>query len=289
MTKQNVLVPAALMRRAEKLDHELRELAPQWIQADKTRALLGVKIGKLLRVIEDEGLHKYIRKPGSRKGYVSLEEYAKNIFGVKHTQYFTQKKQGELANSGISDETVADIGPRNALILSKVPAERRTPELIRKAVEQPERVFAGTAQAAINEGQPKEKQVVMRVDFFRKWHPEVLKKFEDTVEKYTRLKAVRSIDPDDVGGLTLQEKAILTLCSIADGWADGEECAGKEAAIDLGGPEAQEAATQAEETDSEESYQTEEDLAEAEARAQSLAEIGDEAERRIIVMPSRSA
>jgi hypothetical protein len=290
MAKQNVMVPAALLRRAEKLDSELRHLAPQWLQADKQRALLGVKIGKILTAIEAEGLHKLIRKGNSRKGYVSLEEYAKSIFGVKHSSYFTQKKQGELANSGIPDETVADIGPRNSIILSKVPPERRTPELIEKATKQTEREFAGTAQAAINEGQPKEKQTVMRVEFFRRWHPEVLRKFEDTVEKYTRLKAVRLIDPDDAGGLTLQEKALLTMCSIADGWADGEECARKEEAIDLGGPEAAEAVAQAEEADSEEPYPSEEVLAEAERLEDLTRDTEDNEEHHgVIVMPSRSA
>lgn len=281
MSKQTVLVPAAMLRRAEKMDHALRELAPQWIQADKQRALLGVKIGKMLTAIEAEGLHKYIRKPGSRKGYVSLEEYAKAIFGVKHTQFFTQKTQGELANSGIPDETVAEIGPRNALILAKVPVERRTPELIERAVREPERKFAGTAQEAINKGLPLHKQQVMRVEVYRKWHPVVVQKFEELEERYALLKAVRAIDPANESGMTLREKGTLVGIEIALGWLDGEDCERKEQAIDLGGPEAAEAVAQAEEADSEEQepYQSEQDLAEAE----------EAGERNILVMPAREA
>jgi hypothetical protein len=137
-----------------------------------------------------------------------------------------------------------------------------------------------TAQAATNEGQPTEKQVVMRVDFFRKLHPLVCDKLEATIERYTQLKAVRSVDAEGRAGLTLQEKAIVTLCAIAMGYAEGEECARQEKALDLGAPEAAETVAAETEDDVEdaEAFASEADLEAAEREA---------AARRVIVMPIR--
>lgn len=247
MTKGNVIVPAALIREAESVDREIRATWAERSTHEKAVNKIDVKLGRLWRRVEARGLHKYVHKAGSRKGYASLEEYARSITGQKHTAFFLSKTMASLTEGSnpIPDEQVAAIGPRKSAILAKVPEERRTPELVAKAKSQPEPEFTRTAQAAINADMPLERQRVLRIDFFRRLHPTVHDKLEGTIELYTRLKAVRMVDPDS--GLTLQEKAILSLCAVAEGWAHGEECVAREKAIDLGPQEPTEAQESAEE------------------------------------------
>jgi hypothetical protein len=96
-----------LARKATKLDKQLRF---QWATEKKAR----LEFGKICLEMKREELHRYIRKPGSRKGYQSLWEYIDNV------------TQGEISRSstfvfmGIASLTE---GP-NALSLEAVGAMR---------------------------------------------------------------------------------------------------------------------------------------------------------------------
>src|SRR5712691_9009809 len=74
MAKQENLGPSALVQQAADLDREVKE---QWGTMRKQARV----IGGLFREIKEAGLHKYIRKPGSNRGYQRFEEYVADVTG----------------------------------------------------------------------------------------------------------------------------------------------------------------------------------------------------------------
>ena len=106
----------------------------------------------------------------------------------------------------------------NAIELTRLPSEERTPEIVELAKRTSKRDFPARVQQKLNEKLPPEQQRTPRVDFFRRLHPRVANRLAETIQRFTLLRVVR--DGDRV--LTLQEKAIFAICNAAEQFASEE-------------------------------------------------------------------
>jgi hypothetical protein len=104
---------------------------------------------------------------------------------------------------------------QNACLLGRLNAEQRTPDIVEAAKKTSKREFPTKFQAKLNEYLPPEHRRTPRIDFFRKLHPTVANKLEETIERFSHLPVVRDGDR----GLTLQEKAIYAICNAAEQFA----------------------------------------------------------------------
>jgi hypothetical protein len=106
----------------------------------------------------------------------------------------------------------------NAYELARLPRERRTPELILKAKTTPTLKFKLQVQRIENELRSPEDPKPIRVDFYRKLHPETAEMLQSTIYDFGLLPAVRDGDLKK----TLSEKAIEAICSSALAFAGDE-------------------------------------------------------------------
>jgi hypothetical protein len=214
--------PAAtsLVREAAAMDQQLRS---QW---SKVKNAIGAKrktileFGKLCREMRAKELHRYVPNPGSRKAYVSFEEYVATLTGGEVTRgklYVAIALPGLIEGpNAMTPEDIAEMPQANAIELTRLPSEERTRELVELAKRTSKREFPAKVQQKLNEKLPPEQQKTPRVDFFRRLHPTVIRKLEETIERFTHLPAVRDADV----ALTLQEKAIFAICNAAEQWAN---------------------------------------------------------------------
>jgi hypothetical protein len=215
--KQTIIAPDELIVEAENLDREARRL---WTEMDMhitAAEIISVPFGKIMTRMRNQGLHKFVRKGSSKKGYPTFPEWINSVTGGKMSKssIYMAMGIGEL-NEGpnaIPAEEIAQMPKENAYRLAtSLTPEQRTPEMIEHAKKTPREEFPKRIQEKINEGLPADKQVTMRVDFFRQWHPDVIKRFEQTIERFILLPIVR----DNDRALTLQEKAVLAICFAAE-------------------------------------------------------------------------
>jgi hypothetical protein len=203
------VAPPQLVKKAAQLDKQLREC---WSSIKWSRRIFG----EIVNQIRKEELHKYIAKPGSRKGYPSWWEYVDAVTDgeIKRSTAFINMGIASLTEgeNALPAETVDALPSGNAYQLSKVPAAKRTPELVKKARTQPHHKFVATVQSLKNESLPPEKQKAPLVEFYRRLHPMVATKLEETIARFRRHPIVK----DGLFELTLEEKAIHALCCAAD-------------------------------------------------------------------------
>ena len=212
-------VPATHEREVEDRDKQLRA---QWSKArtatDAARREL-MHFGRLCDEARSLELHKYVRKPGSRKGYVSFEEYIHDLTGgqLSKSNLYNSINLHKLTQgpNALPEEDVAAMPVQNACLLGRLKPEQRTPDLVEAAKKASKREFPAKIQDKLNEDLPAAQQRTPRVDFFRKLHPTVANKLEETIEMFTHLRVVRDGDRE----LTLQEKAIYAICNAAEQFA----------------------------------------------------------------------
>jgi hypothetical protein len=216
-----------------------KQLRAQWDETKRARGAARkqmIRFGHLCDEARELELHKYVRKPDSRKGYVSFDEY---IHDVTEGQVSKSKLYQSIdlyrltqGSNALTQEDVAEMPIQNACLLRRLGPERRTPDIVEAAKKTSKREFPAKVQAKLNEYLPLEQQKMPRVDFFRKLHPTVAQKLEQTIERFTHLPVVRDGDR----GLTLQEKAIYTICNAAEQFASEdlaaeEHCQQREAEV----------------------------------------------------------
>jgi hypothetical protein len=209
----------ALAREAATMDQQLRS---QW---GKVNTSLGtvrkgmLEFGRLCREMRAKELHRYVPNPDSRKGYVSFEEYVEALTGGEVTRgklYLAIALPGLTEGpNALSPEDIAEMPQANAIELTRLPGEERTPEMVELAKRTSKRDFPAKVQQKLNEKLPPQQQKTPRVDFFCKLHPTVKNKLEATIERFTQLPVVRDGDR----ALTLKEKAIFAICNAAEQFA----------------------------------------------------------------------
>ena len=207
-------------KEALSLDKQLRT---QWTEiktAERALRKASIPFGKTCEKMRAMEAHRYIPQPGSRKTYMSFEEYIHGVTGgevSKSTLYIAIAcyKLTEGPNA-LAAEDVAEMPAANAYELyTKLKPEYRTADIVEAAKKTPKRCFSAKIQAKLNEYLPSEQQRIPRIDFFRRLHHTVANKLEETIERFTHLPVVRDGDPD----LTLQEKAIYAICLAAEQFA----------------------------------------------------------------------
>jgi hypothetical protein len=212
------------MRRPQKLIsariEEARQLDKELRLKMGTLKKLTLEVGGILKRMREEELHKYIRKPGSRKGYVDFADYASDATGMSGSSVWMLMKifgmtQGTKPVSPLDIEKMPIV---NAYELSRVPTERRTFELIEEAKKNSTNKFKVKIQEIENEFRSPEEQKPVRVDFYRKLHPQTAEMLENTIHDFCLLPAVRDGDLRK----TLSEKAIESVCSSALSFAGDE-------------------------------------------------------------------
>jgi hypothetical protein len=109
-------------------------------------------------------------------------------------------------------ETVDALSASNAYQLAKLPAEKRTADVVKKAQTQSRNTFVATVQSIKNDALPVEKQRDPKVDFFRRLHPGVAEKLEETIRRFCKLPVIK----DGIFDMTLEEKAIYAMCCAAE-------------------------------------------------------------------------
>jgi hypothetical protein len=211
--REHEKIALALAQEAQKLDKQLREK----ICATKK---LTLEIGRLLRQIREKELHKYLRQPGSRKGYVQFSDYAAEVTGLSGSSIWMAMKVFGLTEglNPVPSRDIEEMPIVNAYELTKIPADKRTPALVEEAKCYPVQKFRIKIQEVQNEVLPPEERRPVLIDFYRKLHPETAQMLEDTIEDFCLLQVVRDCSRDK----TLQEKAIETLCTAALGFAGPE-------------------------------------------------------------------
>lgn len=214
--KQEVLVQSDLVERAQGLDKEARRL---WAEMDghlTAVEIISIPFGKVCTEMRNLDLHKYVRKGGGRKGYPTFPDWIASVTGNKLSKSSLYMAMGlhKLTEgpNALPPEEVVQMPKDNAYRLSTLEPEQRTPEMVDLAKKSTKEEFPKRFQEKLNEGKPLAEQRVPRVDFFRSWYPDVKQKFEETIERFTRLPIVRDSD----GSLTLQEKAVMAICFAAE-------------------------------------------------------------------------
>src|SRR5690349_15806770 len=122
-----------LVQEAAALDTQLRE---QWGKMKK----LARAVGGLFAQIQERKLHRLIKKPGSRKGFSSFEEYASEITGgLAHSTVWVFMRIHRLTQgpNAVPAKDVDEMPQQNAYALSKLQPEERTPEVVEKAKKTP--------------------------------------------------------------------------------------------------------------------------------------------------------
>lgn len=228
------IAPKDLVREAEQADKLFRD---SWVGMKLNRR----EFGRACCWIEEKELHRYIRKDGSRKGYLSFDEYVGIVTGgeCSRTTIFDCKRiykltQGENA---IAPEMVDAMPRKNQLRLSQIPPKKRTPKVVEKARKLPVQKFAVVAQSILNDELPPEKQRAPMEDVRLRIHATAAAELKSTMDDFKLLPVVKDGDR----ALDLESKAIFAICQAARSWASEHIKAAKEK-IDRENPEIPEAA-----------------------------------------------
>ena len=194
---------AEFVEKATALDAELRE---QWARMKK----LARVVGGLFKEIRENQLHKFIRRPGSRRRFCSFEEYAKEVTGgIASSTVWMFMRIHSLTEGPhpVLARDVDEMPQQNAYELSKIPPEQRSPEIVERAKKTPIKKFQAEIQEIKNQSLPPEQRKPILVDFHEKWPPEILEMFEETVADFALLPVVRDGDLN----ISIRHKAIATI------------------------------------------------------------------------------
>jgi hypothetical protein len=203
MAKHKHLAPPTLVQEAAAHDKELRE---QWGKMRKQARV----VGGLFRKIMDEELHKYIRKPGSNKGYQRFEEYVASVTGgIANSTVWVMMRIHDLTRgpNPVPEHEVDQMPQQNAYQLTKLEPEERTVEIVQKAKRTPIKKFQAEIQELKNATLPPEKRKPVLIEVYEKWPPQIVEMFEETVSDFCLLPAVRDGDRE----ITIRHKAIAAI------------------------------------------------------------------------------
>jgi len=196
-------IPAALLQEAASLDKELRERWGMWNRQARV-------IGSLFKRIRDKGLHRFIAKSGSRKGFQRFEEYASYVTGgmANSTVWVMMRIHGLTeGDNAIAPGDVDQMPQQNAYELSKLDPEQRTKDVIRKAKQTPIKQFQAEVLHLRNANLQPEDQKPILVEFHDRWPPEVLSMFEEAVSDFSLLPVARDGDRH----MSIRHKAIAAI------------------------------------------------------------------------------
>lgn len=184
--------------------------------------------GRACTLLEDKGLYAYVRKT-SKQPFLSFDELldAKTGGDCSRTTVFEAKRIYKLTLGpvAVSDEKLKRMPRKNQLKLAQVvretenlPAEERR-ELIEKvsekAVTETVNEFAVTAQSAINDQLPSEKQKSPLVRMSLMLDPRAAEEFKNLIEDFKLTPVVR----DGIKELDMTSKAIRSICHAARNYA----------------------------------------------------------------------
>jgi hypothetical protein len=228
------VVPKALIAEAMQADRLFRE---SW-EGIKVNTRL---FGKACHWIESKGLHKYIKKPGSKKGYMTFDDYVKLQTGGSCSRTFifdaVRIYKLSLGENAVEAEVIDKMSKKNQLELAKLPPAKRTKKVVEAAATQTVNEFAVTAQAMRNEDLSAEKQKIPSVYWRHKMHPRSAQALDDTIADFSLLKGV-VLDGDTDEGIF--SKAVLAMTAAARSWA-AEDIKHAKEALRRGSPELAEA------------------------------------------------
>jgi hypothetical protein len=182
--------------------------------------------------IEDRELHKYIPKEGSRKGYISFDEFVDLETGgdCSRTTIFEAKRAFKLTlgPDPIPVETLAKMPRKNMLRVAKalqteMPAKTRE-KLIASATTESVNDFAVTAQKAINEQLPVEEQKSPLVSLHLMLDPRAAEQLKNLIEDFKLTEIVR----DGFKELDMTSKAVFGICAAARSWTQEMLAAAKD-------------------------------------------------------------
>jgi hypothetical protein len=214
VTHTGLIAPLTLAAEAAALDRQLRAQWGQW----KRQARV---IGSLFKKMMDKQLHRYVRKPGSKKGYQRFDEYVADVTGgmANSTVWVMMRIHGltEGTNALLPNE-VDEMPQQNAYELTKLKPEQRTPEVVRKAIDTPTKKFKAEVQKIRNADLPPEKQKPVLVDIHEQWPVDLVEMFEETVSDFSCLAVVRDGHRD----IAIRHKAITTILTCARLYAGDE-------------------------------------------------------------------
>jgi len=203
MAKQELLAPPTLVQEAAVLDREVRE---QW----GTMRKLARVVGGLFREIKDKELHKYIRKPGSNRGYQRFEEYVADVTGdiANSTVWVMMRIHGLTEGPNpVPEHDVDEMPQQNAYELTKLEPEDRTTEIVQRAKRTPIKKFQAEIQEIKNAKLPADKRKPVLIEVYEKWPPQIVEMFEETVSDFSLLPVVRDGDR----GITIRHNAIAAI------------------------------------------------------------------------------
>lgn len=191
-----VTLNPALAREAVQVDQQLRQ---QWGAFKLARRAFG---GICLR-IKAHKLHRFIDNPKSRKHYVSMWQYVRNVTNgeVSRATMFTAMKIAKLTKGphAIPAKVVDAMPIGNAAKVAQIPAHKRTLQLVKKAQHEAPAKFAATAQKASG-------KKASLVTFSVKLHPLVSEKLKKAITSF-RSKAEGNLTVDDVAVIKLVKAA----------------------------------------------------------------------------------
>lgn len=173
------------------------------------------EFGRACDWIQTKQLHKYIRKGKSKKGYISMDEYVREITNGEctRTRMFECINLYKLTTGThpVSPATVDTMPKSNALQLARVPEKRRSKKLVERAVTEPIKQFKETAQDVINGDQLPEKQEQPMSTIRYRVHSRVAQLFEELMEDVKLLPCVRDFD----NSIDWDTKAIAAITTAA--------------------------------------------------------------------------
>jgi hypothetical protein len=186
------------------------------------------ELGRACKWIQEKELHKYIPKPNSKIGFLTFDSYIANRTGgeCSRSKYYECIQIYELTQGAIAlpPEMVDSMPRKNQLQLSRViknlPPEKKTKKHVTKIAEKAQtqavNLFRVTAQEAMNEDLPPEKQKSPLVRWSAMLDPRVAEKLNETIEDFKLLKGVVQ-DGDRLIDLT--SKAVMAICCAAESFA----------------------------------------------------------------------
>jgi hypothetical protein len=162
-------------------------------------------LGRQARKMKDKGYWRAIVDPETKKPFTNFISYARQTFGSGKSQiHEAMTLFKELADS-VPEAQLEKITQANARQLAKLPARKRTPEVIASARTMPEAQFQ---TEIIMPKLPKSEagEVIMSIGPYR-----VQKSVRDQWEKAFEMAIDLAGDADQT--LSVTEKAILALCA----------------------------------------------------------------------------
>jgi len=211
----NTIAPQQLVKEANAA-HKL--FCESWA-ANKQSIL---DLGRAIVLLEEKSLHQYIAKPGSKKGFASLEEAvlawtngecgSTKMYDAKRIYLLT------VGENAIPADVVTQMPKRNQLQLARIPEKKRTEKLVERAVSEPILTFAETAQRVVNEDLPAEKQKEPMAYVSIKAHVRAVSHFNEVFDDIQRLPVVRDGDRT----LDLETKTLEVCTSVLRVWCEDE-------------------------------------------------------------------